>query len=271
MTTTGTSSNQSERHAPVLPSRFSDALPVKLNPGEDNSNPDNYPERDLSVLQAPQIGGKPLLMNPKAKRTVTPLDLAQAAELVHDRHKQWDGTDADRVPFDPTPTPLVVRDSNRKYTFTGTRLAYVSSESAGKAQWTEITIYRTNSGIYITHRVAVTTIAHVIGCPILTRYHKRYTTGVAALAEDEFGPEDRVPCPDCKPDLTALATDDPLSLCYERDRHTVIISEYPESLIQSLHKVRHGKKSLGPLAASALQLAADRDTNLASVFYGQPA
>lgn len=258
------------RHTNTPASRFSTHLPVKLTHGEDNKNPRDFPTRSLADLKPPQHAGNPALLDPKAPVTVTPLDLAHARDIVTARAHTWDGKDADGAPFDPTPVPTLVRDSIRKYSFTGTRLAYVSSETDDKPRWTEIEIYRTESGIFVAHRVAVTTVAHQAGCEILIRYNKKYSSGLDALGNDEFGPEARTPCDKCHPDIHTIMNTDPNALYCERDRHQVTISDYPESLIQALHTKKNGETTLGSLAASALQLAADRDIYLASVFYGTP-
>lgn len=268
MMTTGNSNHTPNiRHAGTVPtSRFQHQLPSKLVQGEDNKNPADFPVHPIDE----EVPASPGLVDPKAPSTVIPLDLAIAQQIVRDRAALWDGEDADARPFDPTPKPVVVRDSVRKYAFKGVRLAYVSSEQPDKQRWTDIAIYRTESGILVAHRIAVTTVAHQEGCEILVRFHKKYTTGLEALGEDEFGPEDRTPCEKCKPDIQAIMNSDPTALYCERDRHTVKISVYPETIIQSLHTIKNNQRTLGPLAASALQLAADRDPNLAAVFYGEP-
>lgn len=268
MMTTGNNGNTSNmRHAGVTPqSRFQSHLPPKLMQGEDNKNPRDFTVQSLADLRPPSAD----LLDPGAPPTVEPLDMATAQQIVAERAQLWDGKDADGEPYNPEPHPITVRDSVRKYAFTGTRLAYVSSEQDDKQRWTEIEIYRTESGMFIAHRVAVTTVAHQAGCEILVRFHKKYTTGLEALGADEFGPEERTACDKCHPDIKAIMNTDPTALYCERDRHTVLIAEYPENLIQQLHTSKNGVRTLGPLAASALQLAADRDPALAAVFYGQP-
>lgn len=200
---------------------------------------------------------------------VTPLDLAQAQRIVDSRHKQWDGQDADELPFSFTEQQYTVHDGMRRYVFKGLRLAYVSSERGHKPRWTDIVIYKTSGGRYLTDRVGVSAVAHVGNCPVLSQYGRKIAAGVDSIASTELAATERTPCNVCRPDLHVLLHSDPASLLFERDRHVVVLADTPEKLIESLHQQREGRMILGSLAASALQLAADRDPVLASRFYGK--
>lgn len=273
-----TSNSPDAVQVPTVSPRFGAIIPPPFSPTRDRLesteqafNPDDFETRKLDVKAPTNSDGSPILA--AAGHRITPLDMAKATEVVRSRTALWEGRDADQAPFTTTPKQHVVRDSTRRYAFTGTRLAYVSSEKPFKNRWTEIEVYRTQGGIYIVHRIGVTTLVHLEDCDQLKRYHKRYCPGINGIASDELAPEDRDPCPDCNPDLAALLHSEPAILKFERDRHQVHICETPEDVIQALHTPNRdtGKKELGSLAGSAVSMSSDRDPLLASVFYGNPA
>lgn len=264
------------RSAPTVSPRFGSIIPATFNPEaesneiplEQSSNPDHFETRHFDTVAPTNPDGTPVLAKPGHR--VTPLELAKAVQMVQARHDLWDGRDADGKPFDNTAALHSVRDSTRRYEFMGTRLTYVSSHAPGKTRWTEIELYRTQGGMYIAHKVGRTTLVHSTDCEELRKYNKRYTPGIDGIGRDELPPNKRDACPTCRPDMHTLLHSDPLSLKFERDRHTVHTCETPEEAIQALHNVRHGVRSLGTLAGSALSMASDRDPVLASVFYGTP-
>jgi hypothetical protein len=256
---------------PVSP-RFGAALPPPLAPPrtpEPDYNPDEFETRTLDAVADTNPDGTPILTEPSHK--VTPLDLQKAAQIVEARKRMWDGMDSDEQPYNPEPVWHTIRDSTRKYRFEGVRLAAVSSERGHKTRWTDIEIFRTTGGLFIVHRVGVTTLVHLDDCEQLRKYHKRYTPGIEGIASDEFGPADRQPCPTCKPPFKELLHTEPALLRFERDRHTVSIEATAEGMIQALHTNKDGDRQLGSLAASALQFSADRNPEIASVFYAPPA
>lgn len=267
----------SPRFAPVIPAALLETtVSRRQHAAPSSENPDTFTTRELTRTAVPNPDGTPRLTT--SEHRVTPLTLAQARAIVKERAARWDGHDADGEPFDDTPRRYDVRDNSRRYRFTGVRLSLVSSETPEKPRWTDIAIYRTNGGMYVVHRIAATTVVHHDACEIVTRFHRRYAN-IGNIAADEFAPDKRTPCPECMP-TTADATPmeqyrhhlhtDPPSLRFERDRHIVSIVETPEEAIQALHTVKRGEKHLGPLAASALTMAADRDPYLSAVWYGQP-
>lgn len=275
----------SQSQVPDVSPRFAAAVPTMLLESRvprrqvaevQDDNPESFAVRELTRTAATNPDGTPRLASSDDK--VTPLTLAQAREIVAERRSRWDGMDADGAPFEEIPRRYRVRDNSRYYAFTGVRLSLVSSENDAKPRWTDIAVYRTNGGMYVVHRVAVTTVVHHDACPIVERYHRRYAN-IASIAADEFGPDSRVPCSECMPttaDSTASEKyrqhmhTDPASLRFERDRHVVAVVDTPEDAIQALHTVKRGEKMLGPLAGSALTMAADRDPYLSSVWYGTP-
>lgn len=258
----------SPRFGAVVPPTFHPDGPRYTQPDRDDDvNPDEFEARKIDAQAPTNPDGTPMLAKPSHK--VTPLDLATARNIVKERKNLWTGQDADQI-FTDKIERFDVRDSTRRYVFNGVRLAYVSSESPDpdKTRWTDIEIYRTEGGMYIVHRVGVTSLVHLENCEQLVRYHKRHTPGINGIASDELPPQDREPCPDCKPDLWNLLKTEPAVLKFERDRHQVFICETPENAVQALHTVKNGVKKLGSLAGSALQMASDRDPLLAAIFYG---
>ena len=271
--------NAPNHNIPPVSPRFADAVPAELaadaHPPVNTQdatldNPDDFPTRELDTVVSPNPDGTPRLAGPH--HNVTPLDLAQARAIVEERHTRWAGIEPDDEPYTGEIVHnLEVRDSSRKYVFDGVRLSYVSSELPGKDRWTEISIYRTAGGLYIAHKVAVSTVVHYDGCLFITRYGKRYTS-ISGIASDEFKMQDRIACPECIRPASAyqdILQTTPEVLRFERDRHNVWVVETPESVIQALYTTKKGVKKLGSLAASAIQVSSDRDAPMAAVFYGR--
>lgn len=215
--------------------------------------------------------GSPILVQPHHR--VTPLDLDRARALVERNRARWETSDADRVPFDDTPSRQSIRDATRRYVFEGVRLAYVSSEKPHKSRWTDISIYRTIGNLFITHRVGVSGVVHLADCVELDKPGST-TCGIGNLAPDELPPEERDPCPRClgsEEEYQAVLHSDPASLRFERDRHSATISTTPEEAIRTLKTSRGEHRVLGSLAGSAVRMAADRDPMMCAVFYGEAA
>jgi hypothetical protein len=254
---------------PATSPRFADIVPTEKL-GIDPENPDHFAIRELDTTVATNPDGSPRLVG--ANHHITPLDLAVARDIVNTRRDRWEGHDADETPYSDTPKRQNIRDSSRRYVFDGIRLAQVSSDTDYKPRWTEIEIYRTNGGMFISHRIGSTAVAHIDGCRILTEFNRRYAT-INSIASDEIDILDRAPCPECLTEdkYDEYRTNHPEELRFERDRHTVTINETPEDLIQTLYTTKKGVRKLGPLAASALQIAADRSPELAAVFYANDA
>lgn len=219
--------------------------------------------------QAPtNSDGSPILVQPHHR--VSPLDLSKAQNIVSRNREKWANSDADRVPFDDTVKRCEVRDSSRRFIFDGVRLSYVSSEKPHKTRWTDISIYRTDGNLFVTHRVGVSSIVHRLDCEELAKPGST-TCGLSGIADDELPTEERDPCPRCLPGeaYQDLLHSEPSALRFERDRHSVTVSTTPEDAIRTLKTTRGSHRVLGSLSGSAVRMAADRDPMMCAVFYGK--
>ena len=159
------------------------------------------------------------------------------------------------------PRRLNVRDSSRIVAFTGVRLGNISSERPDSLRWTELSIYRTTTNLYIAHRVGISCVAHNVDCDVI---RGKNLPSVLAMKNDEFKIEDREPCPVCRPDIIESARRDPLSVRGETDRHWAGVCQDAPSLLNALHTMRNGARSLSGLASAVLNMAAENDEQIAA-------
>lgn len=107
-----------------------------------------------------------------------------------------------------------VHDGDQVLMFRGERLSHATTNDGKRLRWTEVEIYRTEGGKYVTTRVGKSLVYHdVLGCG----YGKPIDT-VPASAR---------PCPVCRPD-------DDADLTLEQDRCMAQVSSTPEGVIEFL-------------------------------------
>ncbi|WP_072687281.1 hypothetical protein [Rhodococcus marinonascens] len=174
------------------------------------------------------------------------------------------GEDAgvDALGPDAVPGPMCrikVRDGVRVVAFTGTQLGHITSERQGSLRWTELSIYRTQSNLFVAHRVGVSCVAHRVDCAVVK---DKILPSIVDMRSDEFAVEDRQPCQVCRPDIAAELDEDPDSIRGETDRHWAGICNDGVSLINALHTMRHGVRSLSGLASAVLSQASEHDAQL---------
>ena len=154
-----------------------------------------------------------------------------------------------------------VRDGARVVAFNGQLLGYISSERPDSLRWTTLSIYRTDGGLFIAHRVGVSCVAHRVDCDSIKT---KNLPSVLAMKPDEFGIEEREPCPICRPDILAESKVDPLSVRGETDRHWAGVCDNAVALLNALHTTNHGVRSLSGLASAALTQASEHDPQIAA-------
>jgi hypothetical protein len=159
------------------------------------------------------------------------------------------------------PSKFRVRDGSRMVAFEGTRLAYVTSQKPDSLRWTEMDIYRTTGGRFIAHRVGVSCVAHTVDCEVIKG---KTLPSVVDMQPDEFGVDDREPCPVCRPDIRQGIADDPASIRGETDRPWAGVCDDAYSLINALHTRRNGTRSLSSLASALLAMAAENDAQISA-------
>lgn len=149
-----------------------------------------------------------------------------------------------------------VRDGVRKLQFDGEMLAHSSSREPGRPRWVEFTLYRTQRGTYVVHRVGLSLIYHAEHCPVVTRNRLSASDGT------ELHPEYR-PCRDCAPSRVSIE-----GVYAETPRHYAQTSETARGVIGSLMRYDDdGVAYLTNVARKLLEAAAERDPDLSDAFY----
>jgi hypothetical protein len=156
---------------------------------------------------------------------------------------------------------IKVRDGARTVAFNGQLLGFISSERPDSLRWTELSIYRNDAGRFIAHRVGVSCVAHRIDCDVIKG---KKLPSIVDMKTDEFAVADRQPCPVCRPNIVAEVADDPASIRGETDRHWTGICDDAVSLLNALHTMKNGARSLSGLASAALNMAAENDDQIAA-------
>jgi hypothetical protein len=120
-----------------------------------------------------------------------------------------------------------VRDGNRVLRFQAAVLGAATSQRGSAPRWSELVVYRLPDSTYLISKIGRSTVAHRPSC--LRVNHRMITWGSAAYhGEDHVR---RVPCKDCRPDLShGIAADTML----EVTRYRAILAETAESAAQSL-------------------------------------
>lgn len=149
------------------------------------------------------------------------------------------------------------------YEFTGRLIGFATSEDPNDddcLRWTEIYIYRTVGGNYISHVIGRSLIYHdADGCRTgkMTRVH--------TLLQQEKNPnaDESVPCPECTP-LTLEEFPPSATVRRETDRHTVRKAENVKILVTNLQqrRQRDGSMYLSTVSQHALAMAAENDPSL---------
>jgi hypothetical protein len=150
------------------------------------------------------------------------------------------------------------------YEFTGRLIGFATSEDPTDDEclrWTEIYIYSTIGGNYISHVIGRSLVYHDAnnGC----RTGK--LTRVAALLKQEENPktDQSVPCPICTP-LTLEELPPTINVRRETDRHTVRQADDVKVLVANLQQKRQrdGSAYLSTVSQTALAMAAQNDPSL---------
>lgn len=153
-----------------------------------------------------------------------------------------------------------VRDGSRYVQFDGTQLAAVSSERPNAPRWTELELFRTDSGKYVLSKVGRSKVLHMPGCP---RVFQRLSHFVEEFPQGE--PErDGFTYDDCVP--TEYILDD---LLVEQTRYWAFVADEPGAIIESLHNDKDGARYLPRMSVTLLTDASRYDSDLADAFYVQ--
>jgi hypothetical protein len=144
--------------------------------------------------------------------------------------------------------PLRVRDADRVLEFQGTRIAYVSTESASSPRWTEMSLFHLTDG---TDRYVLQTVGRSV---VYHGHHSECNSGTAVRAFDL--PEDAEPCTRCRPptfqDCEGEVDDSRVDL--ESDRYSVYVCALATDVIARLRISRANSTALDSFSAPAMRL-----------------
>lgn len=148
----------------------------------------------------------------------------------------------------PTPT-YQVRDGARLLTFEGELLGFISSEEAGKARWTEMSIYKTVGGSYILEKVGRSLMLHMPGCKDIRGTIPRFQT-----AHPGDDPDNGYEFHDCVPDEYDFP-----QLLIEEDRYWATIAEDPRRIIEALYRKKDGIRHMPRISIDLLDIVSAKD------------
>lgn len=149
---------------------------------------------------------------------------------------------------------FMVRDGKRIIQFEGKRLAASSSKARYSSRWIEFTLYRTEGGTYVLHRLGVSTVFHTSTCGLVTKYGLRETYNVDLPAAP-------TPCEECRPSAS-----DPL-VYPELDRHWTLTTEDPEIVLRALYRPdNRGGQYLTKVAERLLDDASEVDSDIDAAY-----
>lgn len=145
-----------------------------------------------------------------------------------------------------------VRDGTKLLTFDGEILAHISSRRPTSPRWTEMSLYRTQGGTYVFEKIGRSRMVHMLGCNKIIQPLPRFQD-IRAGEDPDFG-FDFCGCVPEEYDFTQLLS--------EEDRFSVVVSEDPTAIVESMYKKKSGVRELPQMSASLLDQACANDTQL---------
>lgn len=149
-----------------------------------------------------------------------------------------------------------IRDGSRVVSFDGVLLSAVSSERAGASRWTELELYKTESGKYVLSRVGRSVVTHVFECADVTSRLPLFVKEHPERDPDDF---DYHTCVPQEYDLDKLLV--------EQDRFWALIADNAQDIIEGLHRKKDGVRFLPRMAVDLLERASGVDSAIADAFY----
>ncbi|HEY9377230.1 MAG TPA: hypothetical protein VIQ02_09075 [Jiangellaceae bacterium] len=151
--------------------------------------------------------------------------------------------------------------ATRKIEFDGQMLGEVSSRRSGAPRWTELRLYRSDSGIFVLEKVGRSVVLHAPDCreilpdANLPRFQTMHPGEDPADGSFWF-------CESCG----RRAASDITSMLIEADRHWALVSETPEEIVDSLYRRKGGAKSLPRMSIDLLEEASAVSPELLSAY-----
>lgn len=157
-----------------------------------------------------------------------------------------------------------VLDGTRILEFDGTLLGAATSDDGRAQRWTEVTIWRSETGRYIVSKVGRSAVYHTVNDECGRHGTKMSIAEAKAhLNENRLTTDDLIPCRNCEPDAV-IGHGYNLEYSIEQPRYSAQVSETVEGLIESLHRRDNlGIKYLPLVARRALEAAVNRDPAVA--------
>lgn len=143
---------------------------------------------------------------------------------------------------------LRVRDADRVLEFQGTRIAYVSTESASSPRWTEMNLFHLTDG---TDRYVLQTVGRSV---VYHGHHSECNSGTAVFMANL--PEDAEPCTRCRPPTfypDGDADDRRTAVDLESDRYSVYVCALATDVITRL-RISRANTALDSFSAPAMRL-----------------
>lgn len=152
----------------------------------------------------------------------------------------------------------VVKDRFDVIEFEGELIGHASTrKNEDQGRWTEIEIYRTDSGKYVVHRMGCSALFHRVGQPCTS------SRGEKVRGEDIS--DESIGCPDCDPDEDF---DEDAEYVHEVTESSADVVTEARDLRKALVIVNKqtGREFLSSVAYAALQEAVRYDRSLLGVF-----
>lgn len=153
-----------------------------------------------------------------------------------------------------------IQDKSRTMTVFGEKLADSSSYAPGKTRWIEFTLYKSDSGIYVVHRVGYSKVYHTSDCETAIRNHLEPSS--SEMVDHTWNP-----CILCHPDSESEY------VFPEDERHHVSTCESPGGVLDFLSMYDPNSQSTyyTNAAIDLLEAASKVDADISDTYYGDDA
>lgn len=142
-----------------------------------------------------------------------------------------------------------VRNGPQRFSFEGELLASASSRR-GDPRWTEMSLYRTVTGVYVLEKVGRSVVTHVPGCTDIIGSIPRFQ---AAHPGDD--PDEGYAYHDCVPEEYDFT-----KLLVEEDRYWAMYSSNPADVVDALYRKKDQARHLPRTSIELLEQASRADS-----------
>jgi len=147
-----------------------------------------------------------------------------------------------------------LQDGKRVVQFSGRLLATSSSKRTDSTRWIEFSLYRTDTGTFVLHRLGLSTTFHNSTCDLVQKY------GLKEIPNYELK-DNATPCEDCFPEMS-----DPI-LYPEEERSWMLTTKNPEAVLKALYRPdNRGGQYLTKVAERLLEDASEEDSDIDAAY-----